>query len=250
MYKSLLFWVLFTSTNLFVLKAQDTISILFIGNSYTFANLGTNTPELPLRLKEMAEMYGKTVITDYSGSGGLALDKHWKSGKAALKIKSGKFDYVVLQEHSMGTLIHADRFEDYAQKFIELITENNAKPIFYMTWARQNRPEMIDTIAHEYIKVAEQLGAIVAPCGFAWDIAGSQIPGINLYWEDRSHPRPEGVLLNTFVFYNTIFGEIPKSPLYKFAFKNVVISEDTARQLMQAAKQASTEINYQIGDQF
>ncbi len=250
MFKSLLIWILLLVIETSAVYAQDTVSILFIGNSYTFANLGTTTPELPLRLKEMASLYGKTIITDYSGAGGIALEKHWKSGKAAIKIKNGSYDYVVIQEQSMGTLMHADKFEDYAQKFTELIIENDARPVFYMTWGRQNRPFMIDTISQEYIKMAEELNAIVVPCGFAWDMAASQFPMINLYWEDRSHPRPEGVLLNTFVFYNTLFGEIPSEPLYKFAFKNVEISEVTARQLLKIALQASLEIRYQIGDQF
>jgi hypothetical protein len=250
MYRSLFAGILIIFLNAVSLKSQDTVSILFIGNSYTFANLGTGTPELPLRLKEMGSLYGKTIITDYSGAGGLALEKHWKSGKAALKIKSGNYDYVVIQEQSLGTVMHADKFENYAQKFSELICENNAKPVFYMTWGRQNRPGMIDTISHEYLKMAEELDAVIAPCGFAWDMASTQYPKINLYWADHSHPRPEGVLLNTFVFYSTLFGEIPADPLFNFAFKDMIITEDTARQLLQIAHLATMEINYQLGDQF
>jgi hypothetical protein len=249
MVKIFLVGILLIVLNVFPLKAQDTISILFIGNSYTFANLGTNSPELPLRLKEMSAMYGKTILTDFSGAGGLALEKHWKSGKAAEKIKNGHYDYVVMQEQSLGTLYKSENFEKYAQKFSELICENNAIPVLYMTWARQNNPSMIDTISHEYIKMAEELNAIIAPCGFAWDMTSSQYPKINLYWGDHSHPRPEGVLLNTFVFYSTLFGEIPADPIYNFEFKNIRISEDTVRILMQIAFQAAKEINFQIGDQ-
>jgi len=243
------FWVGFMLATGSVFS-QDTIRILFIGNSYTFANTGLNAPELPLRLKEMGRLYGKTIITDFAGAGGVTLEKTWKTGKAVTKINTASYNYVVLQEHSMGTIFNSGKFEMYSQKFSELISENKARPVFYMTWARQNRPTMIDTISREYIKMAEELNAIVVPCGYAWDMAGSQYPLIPLYQSDLSHARPEGVLLNTFVFYKTLFGEIPEEPLYNFQFKGSAISEDTVRKLMRVANNAFQELSYQVGDQF
>jgi len=247
-FKFVVFLIL-VSLGTLTLKSQDTIRILFIGNSYTFANTGVTTPELPLRLKEMGSLYGKIIQTDFAGAGGVNLEKTWKSGKASLKINEGQYNYVVIQEHSLGTLKNFDNFEKYARKFADLISKNNAKPVFYMTWGRQNRPGMIDTISHEYIKMAEEMNSIIAPCGFAWDMTSAQYPKIELYWNDHSHPRPEGVLLNTFVFYNTLFGDIPAEPLYKFQFNDMSISEDTARKLMQIAHNAMQEINFQIGNQ-
>lgn len=244
---SLLVFIVFLS-GLLSVSAQDSIRILFIGNSYTFGNTGITTPELPLRLKEMGHLYGKTILTDFAGAGGVTLERQWKSGKAVNKINSGKYDYVVIQEHSLGTIHNSPNFEKYARKFSDLISENNSKLVFYMTWARQYRPSMIDTISYEYLKIAEELNALVAPCGFAWDMAGSQYPAIPLYWSDNSHPRPEGVLLNTFVFYSTLFGDIPSEPLYRFQFKDSVISEDTAKRLIKIANMATTELNYRLDD--
>lgn len=249
MFKTNIPLILLVFLNSFFLNAQDTIRILFIGNSYTFANTGVTTPELPLRLKEMGSLFGKTIITDFAGAGGVNLKKTWKSGKAAAKIAGGKYNYVVLQEHSLGTLRNNAKFENYAHIFSELISENSARTVLYMTWGRQNRPSMIDTISFEYIKTAKELDALLAPCGFAWDIAATQIPAISLYWGDHSHPRPEGVLLNTYVFYITLFGEVPPDPVYKFDFRDITISDDTARTLMQIANYATSEINYQLGDQ-
>lgn len=248
-YRYLIFSFFLLVPGPFILMAQDTTRILFIGNSYTFANTGLSAPELPLRLSEMASLYGKTLITDFSGAGGVNLERTWKAGKAEIKIQQGKYDYVVIQEHSLGTIRDAEKFERYAEKFSELIRENNAVPVFYMTWGREFRPFMIDTISREYIKVAEELNAILVPCGYAWDITTSKFPDIKLYWEDQSHPRPEGVLLNTFVFYTTLFGEIPASPLFSFEYKNIQINRDTIRELMQVAYEASRELSYQIGEQ-
>lgn len=230
-----------------ILFAQDTVRILFIGNSYTFANTGVNSPELPLRLQEMGSLYGKTIIADFTGSGGTTLEKLWKSGKAAERIRNGNYHYVVVQEHSLGTIRNIAKFENYTRKFYEVITQNQAVPVLYMTWARKNHPGMIDTISGEYIRMAGLLDIPVAPCGFAWDMTGSQYPAIPLYWNDNSHPRPEGVLLNAYVFYYTLFGEIPDDKVYTFSFKETVITEDTAKKLSAMAHRANLELEYQIG---
>jgi hypothetical protein len=42
-----------------VAKAQDTVSVLFIGNSFTFMN------EMPLMFKEIAKSKGKTVHVEH-----------------------------------------------------------------------------------------------------------------------------------------------------------------------------------------
>jgi hypothetical protein len=165
-------------------------------------------------------------------------------------INRKSWDYVVLQEQSFGPIIQPSRFENYLGKFIELIRENNAEPILYMTWARKNRLSMIDTIAAEYIKMGLKYNARIAPCGYAWDIAGSEHPEISLYREDLSHPRPEGVLLNTYIFYLSIFGEIPEDPVYKFSFKEIDISEETAKTLVKLANEAVSELDYGPGRNF
>src|ERR1043166_6791316 len=75
------------------------VRVLFIGNSYTYVN------DLPKMIAALARA-GKQppLVYERETPGGCTLEKHWKDGKAARKIAAGKWDYVVLQEHSLRPL--------------------------------------------------------------------------------------------------------------------------------------------------
>lgn len=78
-------------------RAADGVQIHFIGNSLTYVN------DLPKMVAELARAGGQRPLQyecETPGSG--TFEKHWKDGRALAKIQSGKWDYVVLQENSMG----------------------------------------------------------------------------------------------------------------------------------------------------
>ena len=73
------------------------LSILFIGNSYTYYN------DMPKMLLDMAAAdKGATHKLDIKvyAQGGANLTQQWQEGKALELIKSQKWDYVVLQDQS------------------------------------------------------------------------------------------------------------------------------------------------------
>ena len=51
---------------------------------------------------------------------------------------------VVLQGHSLETILNRDSMEKYARILDAEIKKQGAKTVFYMTWARQNIPQMQD----------------------------------------------------------------------------------------------------------
>src|SRR5512147_2701785 len=69
-------------------------SILFVGNSYTFAN------DLPKTLVRLAKSGEKRIETGMAASGGWTLADHADSAETLEQIKSSKWTYVVLQEQS------------------------------------------------------------------------------------------------------------------------------------------------------
>jgi hypothetical protein len=71
--------------------------VLFVGNSYTYVN---SLPQLFKALSEYA-MPGHRVEVKFVGGGGATLEKHWDVGQAQAEIRSGVWDYVVLQGQSM-----------------------------------------------------------------------------------------------------------------------------------------------------
>ena len=57
---------------------------------------------------------------------------------------------------------------------------------------------------------SEELKAIVAPVGLAWESALKQQPQLALHLEDKSHPAPRGSYLAACVLYATVYGQSPE----------------------------------------
>lgn len=185
---------------------QDTLKVLFAGNSYThFSNM-------PHLVSLISDSTHTKLITTKSVAGGVRLSEHWR-GEKGLKtidlIKTGNFDIVVLQEQSMGTIQQADSFAIYAQKLCNFIEENGARPCFYETWAREKVPQYQETITNEYTIAAKDNDALLAKVGEAWELAQQLRPGIELFLEDGSHPSDLGAFLTACVFVATLTGEVP-----------------------------------------
>jgi hypothetical protein len=147
-------------------QSKDEIHVLFIGNSLTYVN------DLPKMVAELAKA-GKQRPLRYEREtpGGCTLEKHWKDGKALAKIRSRKWDFVVLQDHSQGALQKRDAMFEYGRKLDSEIKKNGAKTILYLTWALQNKPNVQPTISKAYLDLSKELKAQVAPVGIAWAMA-------------------------------------------------------------------------------
>lgn len=65
------------------LFAQDTLSVLFLGNSYTYCN---NLPELVQSLSASA---GETLIVDSNTPGGCTIANHVHNATSIQKISQG-----------------------------------------------------------------------------------------------------------------------------------------------------------------
>jgi hypothetical protein len=77
--------------------AQDTLRVLFIGNSMTYVQ------DLPGLLTNLASSNGKTVITAQNTPGGYFLSDH-VTDPVSLSLMAQGFDYIVAQEHSSGNI--------------------------------------------------------------------------------------------------------------------------------------------------
>lgn len=156
-------------------KEEDEIRILFIGNSYTYHN---STPEL-FKALVLERFPDHNVETRLISQGGMTLEGHWKGEEAINTIKSGTWDYVVLQEQSklgMALIIdddihfgRTDLFFEYARKFDAEIKKAGAKTVFFMTWSERNKPEEQTILTHAYSTIANELDAILAPVGLVWN---------------------------------------------------------------------------------
>ena len=187
---------------------KDTLKILFVGNSYTYFE------NLPQVVSVLSEKTGTVLITRKVTIGGAKLSEHWRGARGLntrTEISNGKYDIVVLQEWSLGTVNEKDSAEYYLGLFSSLIRDKGAKPFYYLTWAREKSPEQQVIISHVYREAAAANGATVVPVGEAWALALAERPDFRLYFPDGSHPAEPGTYLAACVFVATITGELPET---------------------------------------
>jgi hypothetical protein len=203
----------------FILSAQVKKKVLFIGNSYTFVN------NLPQVLKDMALSLGDTVQYDSSTQGGYSFQNHCNDANTQAKIKSQKWDVVVLQAQSQEPSFPPAQVLSatypFADRLVDSVRKNNpcTDILFYMTWGRQNGdPSNCATYAplctyagmqtrlrQSYMLFKDSFMTGVAPVGVAWQKIRTINPTINLYDPDQSHPSIQGTYLAASVFYSSIF---------------------------------------------
>jgi hypothetical protein len=175
-------------------KRSTSVSILFIGNSFTQRN------NLPGLIAAMALQRGLTVQHELISAGGASLKRHWNAGAAARAIERGGYDYVVLQEQSTLPVKNAAAMAESVRLFDGAIKRAGSKTALYMTWARHHLPEQQTAIAEAYRSIGKELGAVVIPVGLAWQTFGSSHKCAVLYDADQSHPSLAGTYLAACVF--------------------------------------------------
>ena len=114
-------------------------------------------------------------------------------------------DYVVLQEQSTLPIKNPVRMHENIRLFDQAIRDSGAKTALYLTWARQDVPEMQNAITSAYTSIGKELGATIVPCGVAWQNLLKKQKGPALHAEDKSHPTLAGSYLAACVFLGTLF---------------------------------------------
>ena len=195
-------------------KEKDEIRILFIGNSYTYYNSS------PALVKALIQEKFPDLIVEIQliSGGGMTLADHWQNEETIQTIRTGDWDYVVLQEQSnlgMGVIIDNDlyfgqteRFFEHARKFDTEIAKADAQTVFLMTWSARDKPEEQAILTHAYTAIAKELEAVMAPVGLVWDELRAN-PNIELYADDGGHPSPMGSYLSAVTLYATLMSDDP-----------------------------------------
>lgn len=229
---------------------QQTKSVLFLGNSYTYVN---NLPQL---LADMANSTGKTLIFDINAPGGYYIAEHLTNPTSLAKIANGNWDHVVLQDQSLALAYPATcmNFMPYSVRLDSIIKLHNpcAQTMFYSTWGRKPGDtylctppectvdtwitrtyyEMDSTITAHYKIFADSVKASMTPVGAAWRYIRQNYPSIELFQSDDSHPSLAGSYAAACCFYATLFRSDPTSITF-----NAGLSVADATNIKQAVKQ-------------
>lgn len=193
--------------NLIFAQPSDTLSVLFVGNSYTYFN------NLPHIVSAISDSTDTKLITKKSVVGGAHLYEHWNS-KRNLKtrelIENNKFDVIVFQDHSMEAINNPDSLQKYAKLFCDLSRKTGAEPYLFLVWAREKVPQYQLELDSVYSAVAKQNGATMVPVGKAWELARNYRPDAPLFDMDGTHPANLGTFLTAAVFVGIITGQVPE----------------------------------------
>ncbi len=225
----LIMLVVYTTT--VIGQTDETINILFLGNSYTYYN------GVPSIVSDMGLQKGKKIVVTQITRGGSLLDTYANTEFILETINKYKFNYVVLQEQSTAPLFAAEEKTYPAiRKLDKMIRKNGGQTILYMTWAREYADSIgtkmlpgkfyydvfdsfdsaQDSLAASYNKIGKEINAKVAPSGLAWKAFHKMHPDVALWRSDHSHPLEIGSVIAAYSIYKTIFNESVigiKSPL-------------------------------------
>jgi len=215
---SLLLLTVISINNLF---AQDTLRVLFLGNSYTSYN---NLPQL---VQSLCGSAGKTLIIDSNMPGGMTVSGHVNNATSIAKISQGNWDYVVIQEQSQIPSIDYYRYNDMYPAMTSLkslIEPYNpcAKIITYMTWGRRlggqqcdptntycspvfvDFNHMQDSLTSAYLEISELLNVQCAPVGVVWQNVINDTTLV-LHATDNSHPNLDGSYVAACALFSSIW---------------------------------------------
>ncbi len=202
---------------------RPSLRVLFIGNSYTRYN---DLPQMVESLSTTARE-GPVLETRQVTRGGFDLRRHWRRTRARARIRSGGFDAVVIQGHSLGAIHHPDRLAHYARRFSDRVRAAGARLVLFQTWPSHPRHRIydrrdwegprdmhaqIDSVYHE---VARELEATVSPVGRAWMRALREAPSLRLHRRDGAHPGVAGTYLSACVLYGTLSGLDPRTARWR-----------------------------------
>jgi len=225
-----LFSLLLLLFSISILAQEDTLRVLFLGNSYT------NVNNLPLLCQEMALASDKYLYVDANTPGGCTYEQHATNSSSLAKIREGNWDYVVLQEQSQIPSIDFHRYNSMypnARKLNDSIKTYNpcAQTLSFMTWGRRfggqqcddqgihcspdfvDFSHMQDSLESAYVDISMEMHAGIAPVGIAWKkvIENSSLV---LHSGDDSHPNYMGSYLAACVFHATFWKESPVGNLF------------------------------------
>ena len=201
--------------------------VLFIGNSLTEVN------DLPAMVLAMATAEGLDWDVQAQLLGGASLEDHWRSGAAQVRIQSGHWDAVVMQQGPSSLPESRANLRQWAREFDELVRAAGGRSALYMVWPEHERFAWFDRVRDSYALAARDVSGWFLPAGEAWRAAWRDDRSLALYGADGFHPTAAG----TYAAALTIFAGLSgRSPLGLSA--PATVDPTTAERLQQAAQEA------------
>jgi hypothetical protein len=228
--------------------------LLYVGNSFYYYNNSLHghvnrllASALPKSEREGLQSYSVTISGGHlkwhnigayldAGIGDSAFNEN---NEVIANPVSSRFDTVLMMDCSRCPYDESTRsiFHEQVRKQGQVIRERRATPLLFMTWAYSDKPEMIDTLAREYIRAGAENKMNVVPAGLAFSRALKNRPELTLHTSDRRHPSLAGTYLAACTVLASVYRIDPRGNGYTAG-----LSDDEARFLQSVAWETVKEL--------
>ena len=121
-------------------------------------------------------------------------------------------------------------FAEYSKKHSATVRKHGAVPVYFMSWAYADKPEMTAELAEAYTRAGNDDDVFVVPVGLAFAKSIERRPELNLYAADKRHPSMAGTYLAACTLYAALLKRSPAGLKYAAA-----LDDATAKHLQTVA---------------
>lgn len=165
---------------------QQTISVLFVGNSLSYTN------NLPKLVQAVGKEKGLKIKTAMLAKPNYALIDHWNDGILQKKIANGNFDFVVVQQGPSSQNEGKKLLLDAGKKIATLCSNSDSRLVFFMVWPSLQYYRTFEGVINNYREAALTNNAILSPVGEAWKAHFEATNNFDYYGPDGFHPSVKG----------------------------------------------------------
>jgi hypothetical protein len=179
-------------------------------------------------------------LASYFKPGGMASYSFVGNNEVVFNTFDRPYDAVLMMDCSQCP-IHPQLkpiFFDTARKHAATARANGSEPMLFMSWAYQDKPEMTEQLAAEYVVAGRENKALVVPAGLAFAKSIAKRPDLNLYAPDKRHPSLAGTYLGAAVVMASVFKKSPVGNSYTAGLSPEVAQhlQNTAWETVQSFK--------------
>ena len=193
----LIFLLSFTTIH----DSQDTIRILFVGNSLTYTN------DLPALVELEAKARGVKIKSKMLAYPNYALVDHWNDGELQKHIQSEKYNYVIVQQGPSSQTEGKEMLLESGELIARLCEQSGAQLAFFMVWPSRIYYHTFDGVIANYGMAADSTGTILLPVGKVWKDHFDQTKDFSYYGPDSFHPSLRGSQVAAEVIVNILLGD-------------------------------------------
>src|SRR5436309_7033441 len=164
-------------------------SAIFIGNSFFYYNNGISGRFTSLLRSADPDSKFHTIMVTINGSrlawhdvdsyfrpNGIGTYSFGRDNNIVSNKTDRLFDLAIMMDCSQCP-IHPQlksEFHEFMKKDSDIVRQHGAVPVFFMSWAHANKPEMTAELAEAYTQAGNDDGAFVIPAGLAFARARAQ----------------------------------------------------------------------------